>query len=267
MANLIDSSIRNNLQIKELKEYVNNDKQLKRNIISSCNMYCGKYYIHMDDTIKKYFKKKGNKEIYVIVKDDSNHDKLKNILGYCITTYTQDFNKYLIKIYRNNEFLGYRYVSERNVNELLGNKYQKLHTSQLKIVKINVICALTPDEIPILPIKKLFHKSMSKSLLNIIKYVKDRKKYYRNRKYYQLNERINKIPKLGTYFLEEILKKFKSKNIDIVKLSSLHLNNTDNRTNFYMRHGFKYSLNWYNHIIMDYQYRSMILDMNNICVK
>lgn len=265
MTDTIDS-IRNNLQIKELRDYVNNDKQLKRNIISSCNMYCGKYYIHIDDTIKKYFKKKGNKEIYVIVKDDCNYDKLQNILGYCITTYTQDFNKYLIKINRNNEFLGYRYVSERNANELLQNKYQKLHNSQLKIAKINVICALTPDNIPILPKKKILHKSITKILFNIVEYVNDKRKYYKDRKYYQLNDRKNKIPKLGTYFLEEILKKFKSKNIDIVKLSSLHLNNTDNRTRFYMRHGFNYSLNWYNHIIGDYQYRSMILDMNNVSI-
>ena len=103
-------------------------------------------------------------------------------MGYCITTYTQDYNKYLIKIYRNNELLGYRYVSERNANELLQNKYQKLHNSQLKIAKINVICSLTPDNIPILPKKKILHKSITKILFNIVEYVNDKRKYYKDLK-------------------------------------------------------------------------------------
>ena len=40
--------------IVELNNFVGEDKILQKNIISSCNMFCGKYYINMKTTIKKY---------------------------------------------------------------------------------------------------------------------------------------------------------------------------------------------------------------------
>ena len=115
-------------------------------------MYCGKYYIHMKETIKKYFNKKGNKDIYIAVKNNniSGINKIHNILGYCIITYRKDYGKYLINITRNNKSLGYRYVNKKNAIELLGNQYLNLK-SELNIAHLNVICALTPDIIPILP--------------------------------------------------------------------------------------------------------------------
>ena len=55
--------------IVELNYFVGEDKILKKNIINSCNMFCGKYYINMKTTMKKYLgKKTNNKEIFVAVK-------------------------------------------------------------------------------------------------------------------------------------------------------------------------------------------------------
>ena len=59
----------NDFIILTLNEYVKNDKKLMKNIINTCNMYCGKYYINIKNTFQKYLKKKlKNKEIYVVVK-------------------------------------------------------------------------------------------------------------------------------------------------------------------------------------------------------
>jgi hypothetical protein len=251
--------------IVELGDYIGTDKQLKKNIISSCDMYCGKYYIHMKETIKKYFKKKGNKDIYIAVKNNniSGINKIYNILGYCIITYRKDHNRYLINITRNNKSLGYRYVNQKKAQELIDDQYKNLK-SELNIAHLNVICALTPDIIPILPEYKFKFSKIFKSIKDCVIYNINLNRYKKIRKYYQYQERISKMPRLGTKFLERVLLILKNKNIDVVKLSSLNLNNRDTRNRFYSRHGFKYSLNYYNHQIKDYQYCNMILDLNQV---
>lgn len=251
-----------NLEIKELKTYVGNDKELKKNIIASCDMYCGKYYIHMKGTIKQYFKKTQNKDIFVIVQKNisTGINKLFDILGYCIISYKKNYDKYLVNINRNQKFIGYRYVNQKNARELLGDKF-RYRGINLNIAHLNVICALTPDKIPILP------KMEGISIKKCIKYFRDLMSYKKTRNFYQLEDRLNKIPCLGTYFLGEILNILKIKKMDLVKLSSLDLNCNDSRNSFYMRHGFNYSLNYYNHRIKFNQYTHMILDLNNISLQ
>lgn len=248
-----------NLEIKELKTYVGNDKELKKNIIASCDMYCGKYYIHMKGTIKQYFKKNQNKDIFVIVQKNSSTgiNKLFDILGYCIISYKKNYDKYLININRNQKFIGYRYVNQKNAREILGNQF-RYRGINLNIAHLNVICALTPDKIPVLP------KLEYISIRNCLNYFLEYRSYKKVRSFYQLEDRLNKIPCLGTYFLGEILDILRKRYIDIVKLSSLDLNNNDTRNRFYIRHGFNYSLNYYNHRIKFNQYSNMILDLNNI---
>ena len=213
--------------ILELNYFVGEDKILKKNIINSCNMFCGKYYINMKTTMKKYLgKKTNNKEIFVAVKkkDCKGIDKINNILGYCILTYRKERGNCLVNIQRNNKSIGYRYVSIKKAREMLGNNFSCKKETQ-NLARLNVICALTPDKIPILP---------EFSCKNFISYIKNYINYKKEREKYQLEDRTNKIPKLGTYFLEGILDILKQKKVDIVKLGSLDLNNRDTRNRFCM---------------------------------
>ena len=144
-------------------------------------MYCGKYYINMTETIKKYFKKQQNKDIFVLVKDTTSLgiNKLLDIMGYCIISYKKDFGKYLVQINRNQESMGYRYVNEKNARDILKDRFQKTYT-HLNVAHLNVICALTPEQIPLLP--ELKDRSF-------LKYFNKCRSYKKIRSHYQLAER------------------------------------------------------------------------------
>ena len=159
--------------ITTLREYVGNDNLLKKNIIRSCNMYCGTYYINLTETIKKYFKKSTKKkEIYVAIKtnDSMGINKIHNILAYCIITYKQDNNKYLIKLNETKGSIGYRYVDIKGAIAILGSNHKSIIDSSLNIAYLNVICALTPDIIPILPIFKYRFKYLSVDFSSLLNY-------------------------------------------------------------------------------------------------
>ena len=184
-------------------------------------------------------------------------------MAYCIISFHNDENKTLINIYKNNVNIGYRYIDYKKSFDILGNSFKRNSKKNFQKAHMSVICALTPDLIPICPsFSKFNFKNLRQSIKNTFKYLFEYHKYLKYIKVFRNRPRVNKIEKLGTIFLKRIIEILKDKNIDIITLNSLHLLNNDSRINFYKRHGFNYCLNNLNMKIYHHPYYFMLHDLN-----
>ena len=246
---IIISEIGDLNELSEFEDITSEKKeQFLNDFFNNANLFCGNTNLPISQySLSRFYHDPDNDyKIYLAFKKENKPMRLiDRLLGICVVRYYEKYNLECLNKYDNDGQLKGYDVREYN--------YIK---NEVRLANINMICALTPDFIPYVPMLDVskYENVYINPLRNPINYFKKlvnkyktykknrlkRRKYHKSKQTMQYRDRMYKMPNIGGILLDGVIEKIKENGYSIIRLFAVHYSPENTRVNFYKKHNFKH---------------------------